>query len=502
MRKLLWLAILLLPSVTYAAPPNIDALNAIRHVFASPQSSVGGGGPNFASPGPIGSTTPSSGVFTSITDTGISGSTQCVQANAAGLFSGTGAACGAGGAPTLNAITAANGTATIASGNNPITWNWAQTTDAQDAFAFGETSAATGGTLTNGLANQAELAISTATNSTAAPLEVVQGSITNTVATPLAQFEGTWNNAGLTGEGLLMNITNTASAAGSNVLDLRVGNSAVITTDKLGNTSIPNSAQFCVEAATTAGDCSTSMLNDGVYLSASQRDIVFFNSRPGVGSIDGNISRVGAGIIGVGTGAAGSVTGTLDLTVIKNGCGAIFPSVNVTPITTSGGSVTTDQNMMTLTLAAGCLNSVGRTMRVYTVGVYSTAAASSSAQTLEVKLCTVSGCGSGTVIDLCDITTSTLGAITVANNTWKLECMATTQTGGASAVFERSGTLTMDLLVGNAAADSIFLDPNATAVTSAIDSTASLFLQISGAFSAASASNTMTERQLVVEMLN
>lgn len=46
-----------------------------------------------ASPPPIGSTTPNSGAFTSLTVAGITGSTQCVRANSVGLLSGAGADC-------------------------------------------------------------------------------------------------------------------------------------------------------------------------------------------------------------------------------------------------------------------------------------------------------------------------------------------------------------------------------------------------------------------------
>src|SRR4029077_18914056 len=127
------------------------------------------------------------------------------------------------GAPALSAVTAATGTTTIASGNNPITWNWAQTTDSQDAFTFGETSAATGGTLTGSLANQAELHVSTASASTASPFEVDQGSVTGTVAFPALQVETTWNNAGLTGQGIVENVTNTASVSGSKLINLLIG---------------------------------------------------------------------------------------------------------------------------------------------------------------------------------------------------------------------------------------------------------------------------------------
>jgi hypothetical protein len=50
---------------------------------------------NAATPPAIGGTTPAAGAFSSLTDTGIAGSTQCVQANSSGLFSGSGGPCGA-----------------------------------------------------------------------------------------------------------------------------------------------------------------------------------------------------------------------------------------------------------------------------------------------------------------------------------------------------------------------------------------------------------------------
>jgi hypothetical protein len=142
-------------------------------------------------------------------------------------------ACSSGAA--LSAITAATGSNTIANGNNPQTWNWAQTTDAQDGMAFGETSAATGGTLTGFLANQALVSLSTATASTSTPLEIVQGSVTGTVAFPALQVETTWNNAGLTGQGIVENVTNTSSAAGSLLMNLLVGGTSQFTVDKVGN---------------------------------------------------------------------------------------------------------------------------------------------------------------------------------------------------------------------------------------------------------------------------
>ena len=72
--------------------------------------------------------------------------TNCAQENSSGVPSW--AACGGGGSTALSAITAATGANTIASGNNyDQIWNWALTTNSHSAFTFGETTAATSGTL-------------------------------------------------------------------------------------------------------------------------------------------------------------------------------------------------------------------------------------------------------------------------------------------------------------------------------------------------------------------
>lgn len=70
---------------------------------------------NFATPPALGGTTPAAGSFSSLTNTGITGLTQCVQANSAGLLSGTGSACGSGG----GGITALTGDVT-ASGSGSV----------------------------------------------------------------------------------------------------------------------------------------------------------------------------------------------------------------------------------------------------------------------------------------------------------------------------------------------------------------------------------------------
>lgn len=73
----------------------------------------------------------------------------------------------------LNNIAAATGSVTIASGNNTgIVWNWASTTNTTIALSLGETTAATNGTSTSGVPNQAVLKLSTLAASTQSPLTV------------------------------------------------------------------------------------------------------------------------------------------------------------------------------------------------------------------------------------------------------------------------------------------------------------------------------------------
>jgi hypothetical protein len=176
---------------------------------------------------------------------------------------------GGAGSSALSSITPATGTNTIASGNNPQTWNWAQTTDAQDAFTFGETSAATGGTITNALANQAELHVSTASGSTATPFEIDQAGVTGATGPPLLQLESTWNNASLVGEGILLNVTNTSSAAASALEDLRVGNTTEWKMDKAGNGTAATSLATGTAPSCTPGTAGVLCQSEGTAPTAA-----------------------------------------------------------------------------------------------------------------------------------------------------------------------------------------------------------------------------------------
>ena len=165
-----------------------------------------------------------------VTLSSISGATQCLHANSSGVVTGTGSDCGSGGGgSSLSGLTAASATNTLANGNYQQNWNWALTANNEQGFSFGETSAATAGTL----GNQYLLQAATQAGSTAVPLNVTS-SLTSAQTLPSLYVTPTWNTTGVVDAALAVNVTNTASGAGSLLLDLKVGGASEFSVDKTG----------------------------------------------------------------------------------------------------------------------------------------------------------------------------------------------------------------------------------------------------------------------------
>lgn len=142
----------------------------------------------------------------------------------------SGGNCYAGGSSALSGITAATGANTIASGNNGLQiWNWAPTTN-QVQMQFGETTAATSGTL----GNQYIAKVVTLAGSTAVPVNITD-SLTGSQTLPALHITPTWNTTGVVDAAVLVNVTNTASGALSKILDLQIGGTSEFNVDKSGN---------------------------------------------------------------------------------------------------------------------------------------------------------------------------------------------------------------------------------------------------------------------------
>jgi len=163
-------------------------------------------------------------------------------------------------------------------------------------------------------------------------------------------------------------------------------------------------------------------------------------------------------------------------------------NTNVTPVTVNA-AVATPQNLNVRIYSCWHLNRVGRSLRIWLSGVYSLAAVASTT-TIAVKL------GALTLVSIIDTSVAT----GVTNGQFNLLAYATVQTSGASGALEPHGNLTIELGATGAVADSVFADSN-TATVGTVDLTANQTLQVTVTFSNASASNSATQRQMVLETI-
>lgn len=200
-------------------------------------------------------------------------------------------------------------------------------------------------------------------------------------------------------------------------------------------------------------------------------------------------------VVGTGASLGTSGTGTINATTLG---GVTFP----VPIgsTTCGTcpilnpTINVDQGMIQLSLGTGYLNLATKPFSIEAAGNYTTTAASAPALNFEVQLCTISLCGSGTVVDLIDITTTTLSATALSNATWTISATCVINATGATGnlVCKGSPGLTLDTGASIVTPDSTFADTNSV-VSGNIDLTAALFLRFTVAQSVAGASNSYTQ---------
>lgn len=185
--------------------------------------------------------------------------------------------------------------------------------------------------------------------------------------------------------------------------------------------------------------------------------------------------------------AKGRITAASNGTGGSGGTGASV--VNVTAVTVAANT-TSDQSLMELSLNAGYLNTAAASFKLHGSGNLTIGAAQTPALTFKAKLCTVSGCGSGTVVTL--VTMVTAATITATNNTWILAVDLGTKTTGASGNLLAKGLLTGDISALAATAAASYTDTN-TATSGNIDLTAALFIDFTVATSAGSTTNSFVQ---------
>ncbi len=190
-----------------------------------------------------------------------------------------------------------------------------------------------------------------------------------------------------------------------------------------------------------------------------------------------------------------------DITQFYNGIGgfsapaggnASVPSVgNITAVTVAANT-TSDQTLQEIALPAGFLNTLKQQTIFNSSGVFATGVAQTPTLTFSVKLCTVSGCGSGTTITLVNFTTgNTISGVTV--NPWNITLTSGTSATGASGTLIIHGFLAVDIGALAATAETVYNDGR-IGVTSAIDLTAALFVDWTVATSTGNTGNSFTQQ--------
>lgn len=162
------------------------------------------------------------------------------------------------------------------------------------------------------------------------------------------------------------------------------------------------------------------------------------------------------------------------------------------PVTVNANT-TAVQNLMSWPLPAGFMNGLNRCLRFKGAGVWSTQAVSQPAIQMTVTL------GGVTLLTL--PSSAIAPASQISGNGWSIEGEIVTVTTGSTGTLESHGYLNIDASALGSAWNK-YGDAN-NAASPAIDLTSAQTLQVTIAFTTnASASNSMTQRQLIVELLN
>jgi len=186
-------------------------------------------------------------------------------------------------------------------------------------------------------------------------------------------------------------------------------------------------------------------------------------------------------------------------TCILAGQGGGPAGITSTSVVTVNANTTAEQNLTSLTIPAEALDSAGRFTQVWGAGVYSIGSQTPTL-TFRVKLCTVSGCGSGTVITLAQwATTATTKSAT--NMPWKIVLWIGTVTTGASGTVEAHGVSIVTLGTVPGANSPVYND-TVSAPSPGINLTAQLFLQFTVATSTSSSSNAISQRHAAMHFVN
>jgi len=136
------------------------------------------------------------------------------------------------------------------------------------------------------------------------------GGKTVTTSAPVINLSQTWNSAGTTFTGLKLNVTNTASASGSNLLDLQVGGTSALTVNTSGTLKQTlNSSGFGFASGNpvilgTNGGTEITLIGGPALRSTSQ--FKWGSGSSAVSGSDTGLARDSAGVVKVTDGSTGT----------------------------------------------------------------------------------------------------------------------------------------------------------------------------------------------------
>jgi hypothetical protein len=164
-----------------------------------------------------------------------------------------------------------------------------------------------------------------------------------------------------------------------------------------------------------------------------------------------------------------------------------------------GNNTATALTNAACTLPAGILNTAGRHLRLRIEGEYTNAAATTL--NADIRLCTVSGCASGTVVTPagCDVVSASQ-ANNVTDGQWIVTCDLVTVGTGASGTLNAKAVSCYNIGANTAAVLSCYAD-TATAVSAAVDLTVAEYLTVFWTFGTGNASNFAEINHMSVELM-
>lgn len=168
---------------------------------------------------------------------------------------------------------------------------------------------------------------------------------------------------------------------------------------------------------------------------------------------------------------------------------------NITPVTVNANTAS-DQTLQEISLSAGYLNVLNQPFLIDATGLNTIGAGQTPTLTYKLKLCTVSGCGSGTVRTLYSITTGATVAAT--GDPWRMTGTIITNAIGATGTMIPSGSLKADIGASASQTQNDYQDVNTGTISGTIDLTAALFLDFTVSTSAGSALNFLTQKTGVI----